>query len=209
MDNRKPPEFNLELSADRSNVKDVVKGTASREVLLSTMTDVHVGIMHTIFFHRYFTPLTPATHDVLDTTLPYVSEDDIEELIETKATALVRSLDTSSSTYASPQYNPKTNGTGRGTVAVKFLEKKRRKGWFIAKADEETVWETWTIDVTLTSARGELEAARNRSAMESSLQEAAIKVVTIVNQERQHIPPITTSESNPFPYQISVNPKNA
>ncbi|KAK3117553.1 hypothetical protein LTR53_000979 [Teratosphaeriaceae sp. CCFEE 6253] len=191
MDSRKPPEFTLELSADRSNVKDVAK-----------------GIMHTIFFHRYFTPLTPATHDVLDTTLPYVSEDDIEELIETRATAFVRSLDTASATYASPQYSAKAGGTSRGTLAVKFLEKKRRKGWFIAKADEETVWETWLIEVTLTSARSEPEAARNRSVMESSLQEAAMKVVTIVNQKRGHIPPITTNESNPFPYQISIMPKS-
>ena len=29
MDSRKPPEFTLELSADRSNVKDVVKGAAA------------------------------------------------------------------------------------------------------------------------------------------------------------------------------------
>ncbi|KAK5706724.1 hypothetical protein LTR97_001714 [Elasticomyces elasticus] len=186
----KPPEFTLELSADRSNVKDVVK-----------------GIMHTVFFHRFFTPLTPATHDVLDTTLPYVSEDDIEELIETKATALVRSLDTASSTHTSPQYNAKSNGTSRGSLAIKFLEKKRRKGWFIAKADEETVWETWTIEVTLTSARSEPEAERNRRVMESSLQKAAMKVVTTVNEEKGHIPPITTNESNPFPYQIVVNPK--
>ncbi|KAI7665927.1 hypothetical protein KC322_g16762, partial [Hortaea werneckii] len=64
MDNRKPPEFSIELSADRSSVKDVVK-----------------GILHTIFFHRFFTPIYPSSHDVLDLTLPYVSEDDIESLI--------------------------------------------------------------------------------------------------------------------------------
>ncbi|TKA78592.1 hypothetical protein B0A55_03874 [Friedmanniomyces simplex] len=194
MDTRKPPEFTLELVADRSNVKDVVK-----------------GLVHTIFFHRYFTPLTPATHDVLDTTLPYVSEDDIEDLIETRATAFVRSLDTATSTqHTSPQYSAKstTAATSRGTLAVKFLEKKRRKGWFIAKADEETVWETWVLEVTLTSARSEPEAARNRRVMEGSLQEAAMKVVAVVNREKGHIPPITTNESNPFPYQIVVNPKN-
>ncbi|KAK4899216.1 hypothetical protein LTR27_003447 [Elasticomyces elasticus] len=203
----KPPEFTLELSADRSNVKDVVKGDDASARTGYHGTDASTGIMHTVFFHRFFTPLTPATHDVLDTTLPYVSEDDIEELIETRATALVRSLDTASSTHTSPQYSAKSNGTSRGSLAIKFLEKKRRKGWFIAKADEETVWETWTIEVTLTSARSEPEAERNRRVMESSLQKAAMKVVTTVNEEKGHIPPITTNESNPFPYQIVVNPK--
>lgn len=33
-------------------------------------------------------------------------------------------------------------------------------------------------------------------------------VIAIVNRDRNHIPPITTTEANPFPYQILVNPKN-
>ena len=35
---------------------------------------------------------------------------------------------------------------------------------------------------------------------------AAMKIVTTVNREKDHIPPITTSEANPFPYQIVINP---
>ncbi|RMX85406.1 hypothetical protein D0869_03856 [Hortaea werneckii] len=190
MDNRKPPEFSIELSADRSSVKDVVKEG--------------LGILHTIFFHRFFTPIYPSSHDVLDLTLPYVSEDDIESLIETKTTALVRALDTAS-TQQSPQY---TSKAGRGSIVLQFLEKKRRKaGWFGVKGEEETVWENWVISVTLTSARSETEAARNKTSMETSLQKAAMKVVTLVNAERGHIPPITTNETNPFPYQILVNPR--
>lgn len=43
--------------------------------------------------------------------------------------------------------------------------------------------------------------------MESSLTKTALKIVSTVNREKEHIPPITTSEQNPFPYTISVNPK--
>lgn len=46
-----------------------------------------------------------------------------------------------------------------------------------------------------------------RRAMESSLQKAAMKIVAIVNRDKDHIPPITTSDANPFPYRIMVNPK--
>lgn len=46
-----------------------------------------------------------------------------------------------------------------------------------------------------------------RRAMESSLQKTAMKIVNIVNRDKDHIPPITTSEANPFPYRIVVNPK--
>ena len=116
---------------------------------------------------------------------------------------LLRQLDTASQ-QTSPPYSAKA---GRGTLVVQFLERKRRKGWFVAKADEETVWENWIIEVVLTSARSEPEAARNRRQMEKNLQKAVMRIVELVNKERNHIPPITTNESNPFPYQILVNPK--
>ncbi|KAF2768473.1 DUF1649-domain-containing protein [Teratosphaeria nubilosa] len=187
MEARRPPEYTIELSADRSSVKDVVK-----------------GVIHTIFFHRYFTPLHPATHDVLDITLPYVSDETIEKLIENKSNALLRSLDTPAT-----QISPSTPKPGRSTLVVQFSEKKRRKStWFgVQKGEEEMVWENWIIDITTTSARSEPEAARNRRVMESQLQKAAMEVLEIVNREREHIPPITTSEVNPFPFQILVNPK--
>lgn len=44
--------------------------------------------------------------------------------------------------------------------------------------------------------------------MEKSLQKTALKIINIVNRDKDHIPPITTTESNPFPYQILVNPKS-
>ena len=136
-------------------------------------------------------------------TLPYVSEDDIENLIEQRTNTLLRQLD-SASTQQSPQYQPKA---GRGQLVVQFLEKKRRKGWFVAKADEETVWENWIIDVTMTTARSEPEANRNRWQMERQLQAAVLKIIQIADCQRDHIPPITTNDTNPFPYQILVNPK--
>lgn len=53
-----------------------------------------------------------------------------------------------------------------------------------------------------------IERAKVHKAMEQMLLKAAMKIVTTVNREKDHIPPITTSESNPFPYQIIVNPKD-
>jgi hypothetical protein len=51
------------------------------------------------------------------------------------------------------------------------------------------------------------ERLKVRKAMELMLQKTALRIVTIANKEKDHIPPITTSESNPFPYQIVLNPK--
>lgn len=91
---------------------------------------------------------------------------------------------------------------------MQFLEKKRRKGWFVAKADEETIWETWVLNVAILTPRNDGDKDNVKRVMEASLQKAAMDVVEIVNKERGHIPPITTNESNPFPYQILVNPKD-
>ena len=44
-------------------------------------------------------------------------------------------------------------------------------------------------------------------AMETSLQKTAMKIVNIANGNKEQIPPITTSETNPFPYQITLNPR--
>lgn len=162
------------------------------------------GILHTIFFHRVISTFRPATHDILDTTLPYVSEDDVESLIEQRTNTFVRQVE-NASTQQSPQYQTKT---ARGQVVLQFLEKKRRKGWFGAKAEEDMVWENWMLDITLSTARSEPEAARNRKQMEQQLQNAAMKIVMIANRDVHYMPRITTTETNPFPYQILVNPKH-
>lgn len=57
------------------------------------------------------------------------------------------------------------------------------------------------------SAKDAAERTKVIKAMASTLQRTAMKIVSIVNKDKEHIPPITTSETNPFPYQIELNPK--
>ncbi len=122
-----------------------------------------------IFFHRHWTPVTPTTRDLLDTTLPAVDDVDLDTLIDQRATSLARALETSPSTHSpSGQHRPSThahtvsynqggNGSGvtgqsgRAQIVVQFLEKKRRKNWF--GRDEEVCWEQWTLDVTTATPR--------------------------------------------------------
>jgi len=141
---------------------------------------------------------------------------ELETLIEQKTASLIRQLDTTS------DLGGRSSGV-RGQIAVQFFEKRRRKAWF-TKGEEDVCWEQWTLDVTLAIPRtesgeftvslrgaknsnGNPERAKVRKAMETMLLKTAMKIVTTVNREKDHIPPITTSEANPFPYQISINPK--
>jgi len=179
MEQRRPPEYILEVFADPASAKEVIK-----------------AILHTIFFHRYFIAVSPLTRDLLDMTLPAIDDVDLETTIDQNTTTLLRTIE---STHQQ---------RGRAQLAVQFFEKKRtKKMYFFGKADEEICWEQWTLDITIATPRTESDALKVRRAMTKSLQKAAMKIVTIVNKYKDHIPPIMTTEQNPFPYHIVINPK--
>lgn len=149
-----PPEFILDVFADPSCVKDIVRGTHSilhsQAFFLGASIKKSIGILHTIFFHRYFPSLRPSTIEVLDVTLPFVADPQLETLIDTRVGQLVRQLSSDNSSHEL-----------RGQIAVQFFEKRRRKGgglgWFTStgKTEEEVCWEIWCLDVTIATPRTE------------------------------------------------------
>ncbi|KAI2626727.1 DUF1649-domain-containing protein [Hypoxylon sp. NC1633] len=198
MEQQTPQEFILEAFADPASVRDVVR-----------------GILHTIFFHRFFPSVSPHSREVLDITLPYVDDVELDTMIEKRAAELARELD-AERTHSHHQHHPSSRGGGgggRGNISVQFFEKKRRKAWYMRAAygggDEEVCWEIWTVKVTVAEPRTESERAKVRNAMAQTLLTTAMKIVTCANTHKDHIPPITDSETNPFPYQINVNQKDA
>ncbi|RYO78952.1 hypothetical protein DL762_008431 [Monosporascus cannonballus] len=276
MDQQAPQEFILEAFADPPSVRDVVK-----------------GILHTIFFHRFFPSVAPRSREVLDVTLPYVADAELDTMIERRADELAQQLDAERINNNNNNNNNSNNnnsnsakkaiggsrrgggggaaglgiggvggggGDGRGTITVQFFEKKRRKAWYGGR-DEEVCWESWTVKVTVAEPRTEsggfllpslshpllslslspvlsfhpppisspplfpppppastpddeltrtnTERAKVRAAMAQTLTATVMKLVTCVNSHKDHIPPITTSEANPFPYQIHVSPSGS
>lgn len=155
MEPRRRPEYNLDIFADLACVKDVVKGMymccgPSHALSLAppnprgaVILTLRIAILHTIFFHRYFTSISPVTRDLLDLTLPAIDDVDLETLIEQRTIALVRAID---STHQQ---------RGRGQLVVQFFEKKRKKAYFFGRAEEDVCWEQWTLDVTLAQPRTE------------------------------------------------------
>ncbi|KLJ06646.1 hypothetical protein EMPG_17858, partial [Blastomyces silverae] len=118
MDPRKPPEYILEVFADPTSVKDIVKGAyiprlnttapapAPAHIISSSPSSSYIsipqkppqsnnkptsqtsqtttGILHTIFFHRYFPCIRPTSFDVLNLTLPAISDVELETLIDAR-----------------------------------------------------------------------------------------------------------------------------
>ena len=123
---------------------------------------------------------------------------------------------------------------GEATVLLKvhFYEKKRKKaatGFANFWKDSTTTgsevngvcWETWEVRVRCVKSSGgarnttyggeeegdsEEEEVAEKTVKESfrSLRTAIAEVMKCAGDEKDHIPPITSAESNPFPYEILV-----
>ncbi|KAL9610322.1 MAG: hypothetical protein Q9167_004953 [Letrouitia subvulpina] len=156
MEHRKPPEYVLEVLGGPSSIKDIVKGLKKEKKpakYLHNLSDRFSGVLHTIFFHRYFPSIRPSSLEILDLTLPLVADQELETLIDTRVGQLIRQL---SSTSSSPKEG------SRGEMGIRFYEKRRRKsgglgGWLTGtgKSEEEICWEAWKLVITLTTPRTE------------------------------------------------------
>jgi hypothetical protein len=136
-----PPEFILEAFADPSSIKDVVR-----------------GILHTIFFNRFLQAIYPQTREVLDISLPYIPDAELETMIDQRTQALVRQLDAERHQSHPGGGGGGGGGAGRGQVTVQFYERRRRKttAWtMLGRGDEEVCWERWTVKVTIAEPRTE------------------------------------------------------
>lgn len=177
------PCFPLEVVAERAYVGEIVK-----------------AIISTVFFHRIFPPVRPKCSDVLDMTLPSIDDAAIEDLINTRVKTLLKGIDTGEFS---------AQGKSRGRISVQFFEKKRKKSaWFAVRADEEVCWEEWVLNITLLTPRTDSERLKARHSMETHLQKAILQIITTVSFQKDHIPPITENNNNPFPFQIVVGGKS-
>lgn len=184
-------EYILEVFADQTFVKDIVKGalllssTLKQEPALpgwvatlqrtANTSPPIAGVLHTIFFHRYFPPIRPSlftptaasshtsSHSTqsLPITLPAILDPpEISTTIDSHTNLLVSQLTPQSS--ASPS---SAAGGSRGEIVVRFFDRKRRKtgittGWLGrlgggGQTEEEVCWEEWCVQVIVARPRSE------------------------------------------------------
>ena len=109
----------------------------------------------------------------------------------------------------------------KGTLTIGFYEKRRRKAGgygytFFGRGfnggeheEEEVCWERWSVAVELLpppdwtgGVESEVDGLRRREV--KSLEAAAMEIIQLAGEYKDHIPPITTTEENPFPYEIEI-----
>ncbi|KAI8813758.1 autophagy-related protein [Cladochytrium replicatum] len=167
--------FTLDLTVERYYAKDAIR-----------------AVLHSILFHRTFTLTKPEEEDLdaFDITFARAADEDFEAVISAKIADFMREMG---------------NGSSKGGVSVMFYEKKQKpKYWFGGRADEDSCWEQWVINVTLVNPRSEREQLEARKLVQKQLQTALLRISQKTNEEKDHVPPITNNE--PFPFQILIVP---
>ncbi|KAI5960571.1 uncharacterized protein KGF55_004464 [Candida pseudojiufengensis] len=189
-------EFTIDLIAERSVLRESIK-----------------GIIWTIFFNRLFGPTVPSTNEFLSITYPLATNlPDLESLIEEKITVFIRTI------------IDKKQLPIKGVISIQFSNKssnskRKSSGWFGRdyESDDSKIWETWTINIeclpikegvsttTTTSATNSSEYSQGVELSMKSFECNLLKIYDIVDREKEHIPPITSLETSPFPYSINIS----
>jgi hypothetical protein len=94
-----------------------------------------------------------------------------------------------------------THPPTRLQLAVLFFEKRPRKAWF-GKTDADVCWEQWVLTTTVTWPQTDRERSQERAVSSAQLRRVLGEIIARCEEHREHVPIITTSEVNPFPFQV-------
>ncbi len=99
-------------------------------------------------------------------------------------------------------------------VSLSFFEKRFKQAWF-SKQEERLYWEQWKLNLRIRALRqratstsgdpNDLQDHHDRQRQLQNLLRATItEILTHVNDKREHIPPVVSSEAVTFPYEITI-----
>lgn len=132
------------------------------------------AVIWTVLFHRLFGGIEPKTGEAMGVTYPSVSDAETEALVNDKAREASNLLRTGNEI----------------TISVNLYERRVRKSAWFAKT-QNICWEAWEFNVKIKED-------------ESNLRSVLFEIVSVVDSLKDHIPPITSTDVTPFPYEISI-----
>ncbi|KAF8237014.1 DUF1649-domain-containing protein [Tricholoma matsutake] len=171
------PVITIDLILDRQTTKDVLR-----------------GVLHSILFHRLFGTVKPQTFEVLDVTMPGVSDTGMEQLVNEKVEAFWKGIE--------------GDANKRGQICVTFSERRPKKSWFqVYMGEEDVPWEQWIINAELRQPKSERDRQTFNSALAATLTKSIHTMLTHTSSERGRaaVPLITDASGiSPFPIKITV-----
>ncbi|KIK37116.1 hypothetical protein CY34DRAFT_810651 [Suillus luteus UH-Slu-Lm8-n1] len=169
--------------------------TVTIDVILDrhSAKEVLTTILHSILFHRLFGTVKPQTFEVLDVTMPGVSDPEMEQLVTEKVDIFWKGIE--------------SGANKRGQMIVTFSEKKAKKSWFQVYVGEEDVpWEQWIVNAEMRQPKSEDRQEFNAN-LAATLLKALNVMLTHTSSERGRtaVPLITNATGiSPFPIKIAV-----
>ncbi|EDR10726.1 uncharacterized protein LACBIDRAFT_315433 [Laccaria bicolor S238N-H82] len=171
------PTITIDLILDRLTTKDVLH-----------------GVLHSILFHRLFGTVRPRTFEVLDVTMPGVSDPEMEQLVSEKVDTFWKGIE---------------GGVNkRGQIIVTFSEKRPKKSWFqVYMGEEDVPWEQWVINAELRQPKSDRDCQAFNATLASSLTNTIHTMLSHTSSERGRsaVPLITNAAGiSPFPIKVTV-----
>jgi len=155
------------------------------------LEDVVKCLLHTIMFNRAFGLVLPREELIEALDFAYVRCDDVtiqktfEESVEKFESVLVG------------------RENKKGQLVLSFLEKRYKKIWW-KKYEEKVCWEQWVITISLTDKPQAEVEQEEHEVLAKRLRKRVFHILQIVNEKKNHIPPLKTNELTPFPYEITI-----
>ncbi|WWD03481.1 hypothetical protein V865_001533 [Kwoniella europaea PYCC6329] len=141
------------------------------------------ALLYSIFFHRNLDAIEPEDFELLDSHIAISSNHTIEREVNVKIEEFAR------------EYLEDPRKT-HGEIAVVFLQKKPKKGWF-AITEELIPWEEHLI--TLRFDRS--------STSNQPLHNALLQILTFCAEKKGNVPPLVgSSENSNISHQILISP---
>lgn len=163
------------------------------------------GILWCIFFNRLFGPISPSTQEFKDIPYPIATDvPELEQLIDQKIDILTKKF------FSLTHMTEPTSGKLQVVFYYQTPKTKRKSSWFSHKdtqAPENIAWERWLINVEcLLSSQPDHKPSPGSPTDLSrhSFEQNMLQIMDYVGNQKDHIPPITTLDVSPFPYEIVV-----
>jgi len=171
----------------------------------SQIKEVLECILHSILFSRAFGIIRPRETTVDFMQFYYVRCDDpiIEKYVEDRVELFYDA-------WQKKKFDP-----SKGILFLSFDEKRVKPQLFgLSKVEERFRWEQWIIQVRLLEhhtqplhspqLNEEVEDNEDRrEKLEYDLRKTLLQILKLINENKNHIPPLTSKETTPFPYEIT------
>ncbi|KAL7418317.1 hypothetical protein Q5752_006775 [Cryptotrichosporon argae] len=143
--------------------------------------DVVRALLHAVLFHRVIDTVEPETEEVFDVDIAYIPTKEIERDISAKVDEFAQAFI--------------ETGACVGELAVVFLQRKNRKGWF-AVTEELVPWEAHVLTLDLAGPPAPPRLA-----------DALVQLATFCAQSRGNVPPVSGSgDQTNLSHQILISP---